>query len=1392
MPEPDVISQGGPQTMGQPKYAVNPSDGKVMRNDGSGWKPVQSAKNSQGDILINEGSGWVPVPSATGARPKMSIGRAMMTMGPQGRDWAMTDEAAGTKRLGGIPGWLDKTVEMSPMAAPINMNMGAIGLAMEAFGKPPKAYTEGRDEVRANVQQAREDRPVTAFASEVAGGGAYPMGGLKAGAPIIKESLKMAFLGLLQGGTYAYNASEGDTADRIESGKAGATVGGLIGAIIPGGSAAATPLLRSGKGTLAKGADMVGRVFGKDIGAEAGHVEQVARAAVQRSMERSKMTPEKVLEAIDKFGDKPAVLAEVIGQDAVNALTALTRAPGATAQKAQDIIAERFGGFAGRAADDLRSTTGLTDQQIAGNFDAEIAQRQAEAAPAYQSLFEQQGGVASPRLDQLSGTNTLKGKIANAEKAASDLAIAQGRDPASVSRLEVLDTAKRSLDDDIAKAVKNQDREEAMRLQTMQTALLNELDSLTGGQYAAARDLGGEAPRIISAFDQGTKAMRPSVSRNTVNQQTNALRPQDRPAYAAGVASKIDEDIANGRMAPQRFRLPANQQKVTAAFGEDAGGEFTKRMQAEAELRDLGARWGPRMNAVTGTVAEHSGSGADEGIRAAFALARGNLKEIALLASSIMRKRGFSEKERDAIGDLLLSNPEEGLRRLGVQLPAPGGGAPANALAPSTRGKPPEPNSARDPQNVRAQFEHPGDIESYDAAGNAKFKPGSKGEAMARGINALANNQSGFMRPDAAGTMMTAGGAGVGAMNPIDFDGDGKTSPQERAMTAALYGGAAYGVNRGVHGLDRLGRAPKGAATEFRVRPGESGSSKIQFRAGGERWADVPGAFGSEREAAAEVARLRAGETPGFVIDRAERAVRTARTPEEFWENIRTVPEGARRDALMQQMLAKAKTPEERVTVLDRFFGAASDWDQRTRLARQYLRENPQNWREVYASWPTDPQTGASVIDGVPSVLDMAQWEAPGIVDAVRRAPQDEAGMVENTIERLRGLKDSMTRPSGSNAGRDFNLETWSPSNKGGKNRLGMAMLAPTLSGAAQGGVIGGAAGYAGQADASESNALLEQARARVSELESITIPQIESDLRALEDPNADPMEIQRILQRRGFYDGKIDGVIGPQTRQALIQNRNDMRASIDAYRRELETARGRVAQLEEQAAFERTQAPAWKEMAREAGPLGGVLIGAAVGGLTRGRAVRSQLAKANTLAREANALLGSGPVSKSWTGANGLNQRVANVNQFWRLGGAGENVPFKTTPHGNLAPRAKPVEPSNLYKKPPRFSGTDIGVIGGGLTESGVSQFAYMDAKKELAAAQAAVEKEPNEANRARLERARDQVAIWDTMRRMGLLVAGGRAAGAFKKPYHAPPANIAAAEAERALLLKTIRDRK
>jgi hypothetical protein len=755
-----------------------------MRNDGTGWAKVKTAKNQQGEILINEGGAWTPLPQKSDPSappkgysepPKMSRLQAFETMARSGGRVSLADEAEGVKAQ------FNMVAPGGPLGVFSDVGAGLAGLFMEnnaeRTGKPlDPRYTKGRDFTRGAQAKAREDRPFTAFAGEALGSAVYPGGALRMGAPIGREALKLGAIGATQGSLFGYAAGEGDTQDRVEGAQMGAVVGGTLGAATPGVAAAALPVVRGARTALANATDAIVEMFGGTGTAGQAYARQVAEAAVRRSMERSGMTPERILETLQRFGNKPAVLAEVIGQDAVNTLSSLTRRPGSTPQAAQDIIAERMGGFPERAADDLRQTTRLTDAQIRGEFGPELAARREAAAPAYTELFEQQGGVTSDRLTQLAGTNTLGPLIRRSQAAAEDLAVTQRRDPASVTPLEVLDLAKRELDDEIATAQRNQQNSELFRLQSLQTALLGELDELTGGQYAAARDLGGEAPRLQEARTQGEQALRPGVTRATVNEQVNALNPQDRAAFASGTASVIDESIAGGRMLPQRFRLPANREKVQAAFGEEAGGEFANRMTAEAELRDLASRWGPRQGSITGTVMESGPSEAlDDGIRFATSIARGDRIGFINQAVSWMRRRGYNQQQIDAMGELLLSNPQEGLRRLGIQLPRlPGGGGAAAAGAAA--GTPPPPAGAPPPQVPPGSAPAPRTVGVAPATAAPVGAPAPTTPTRTSGIVG-------------SGDLTNAAfGAGLGGIAPAE-------SPEERARNMAI--GTGIGIAGG-------------------------------------------------------------------------------------------------------------------------------------------------------------------------------------------------------------------------------------------------------------------------------------------------------------------------------------------------------------------------------------------------------------------------------------------------------------------------------------------------------------------------------------------------------------------------------------------------------------------
>lgn len=98
----------------------------------------------------------------------------------------------------------------------------------------------------------------------------------------------------------------------------------------------------------------------------------------------------------------------------------------------------------------------------------------------------------------------------------------------------------------------------------------------------------------------------------------------------------------------------------------------------------------------------------------------------------------------------------------------------------------------------------PGDVPPSATPASAPKGVGRDVSPSPRGVNALASNQSGFVRPDAASTMMTGAGATAGALNPLDLNNDGKKDWRDRAMTAALYGSGGLAA-RGITGAYKRG-----------------------------------------------------------------------------------------------------------------------------------------------------------------------------------------------------------------------------------------------------------------------------------------------------------------------------------------------------------------------------------------------------------------------------------------------------------------------------------------------------------------------------------------------------------------------------------------------------------
>ena len=571
------------------------------------------------------------------------------------------------------------------------------------------AMSQFLDEARTHQRRARTERPAESIGIEVVpslfqGKTIIDTLGKKVlpGTSTLSNVSRVAGVGTGYGALYAGSQNESGTVEGVAR---DAAVGGALGAGFGLGFKAAEPAVTAGYRTAkTAGAtlyDALAAALGKAGGARDRVAGEVAVAAVRRSADRSGLTMEQMLDLVKKYEGKPAVLAEVIGQDALNSLVALTRSPGSTSQKATDIAEARATMLPDRAKADLEDASGIQIGNIDETLKKQLDERQAAAKPLYDALYKQyrtiesfrkpgQTGQVQKRLNRLARTPILQRHLELADKAMKTSAAVRGIAVSKMSVMERWDLVKRSLDDAIDSAVaKGEARtkvgESVGDLVRLKDELIGELDRLTGDAYAAARLAGGEAPRLRAAATAGQKALG-ARSPKEVAKTVAATLSQDLPAMQAGFVDDVATRIDKPGFSPRRFRSPDLANKVRAVFGEEAGNRFLQKMDAEADLAMKGSRWAPNVNSVTGTVME-SGATAmgDDLINASFDLATGNKVGLMRKAINFMRQRGFSQRQIDAIGDLLLSSPEEGLRRLQVIKPD---GPPAGLTAPIAGGPP--------------------------------------------------------------------------------------------------------------------------------------------------------------------------------------------------------------------------------------------------------------------------------------------------------------------------------------------------------------------------------------------------------------------------------------------------------------------------------------------------------------------------------------------------------------------------------------------------------------------------------------------------------------------------------------------------------------------------------
>ena len=341
-----------------------------------------------------------------------------------------------------------------------------------------------------------------------------------------------------------------------------------------------------------------------------------------------------------------------------------------------------------------------------------------------------------------------------------------------------------------------------------------------------------------------------------------------------------------------------------------------------------------------------------------------------------------------------------------------------------------------------------------------------------------------------------------------------------------------------------------------------------------------------------------------------------------------------------------------------------------------------------------------------------------------------------------------------------------------------------TLSRMVAGGAVGGLAGSLG-GDANAQEDLTD----KISQTEQ-TIADLKKAMADL-DKITDPFEKQRFLKAQGYYAGRIDGDIAGKTTEGMER----WKAKKEA---DLEKAEGERKDLVRRDALQSNRPDPLMMALREYGPavLG---IGALFGmKYMRGGAAKASVATAEATSNKLNKLITKGPVTGAMNKRD--ENRFANLNKLWQKGGASKDeLPFKQDGAGKYKPNAKAKLPEELFADSGVWQtvtkyvkGKDVAIILGGGLDVAIAQPFIDKANENLTKAEAAWNDTPSDETAKALEDAKNEVAAYTLLQRIGMGVAAGRILGTFGGAYAKPIPNIPAAASEQAKLKQFIVSQK
>lgn len=479
--------------------------------------------------------------------------------------------------------------------------------------------------------------------------------------------------------------------DRIIGGGVGATLGGTGDAMaapgdgdsggLPGGAATGAAIGIFGPRALAAAGSRGFRAAARAVQSptsRAGFDERVAARAVRKALVSGGINTEQdaLNAARAKFGDKPASVADLT-QEGVGMSAGLSRLPGATGDAArargEDLIETR----SGRLARDVEQSTGFSTAAVSGDIEQLAKEAMERATPQYNALRAQypEGSLTSPRLTKIEG-------IGQHTKAVDDYrAATAANEGRAVGDFEYWDLVKRDIDakeQQLINSGATMDDIRLRKLESARAALVKELDGLIP-EYAAARQLGGEAPKIRGAFKEGQTYIGGRFSADEVAAKISEYTGAPLTAAQAGAIRTILGKTEGAGAAVAALRSARAKKQLEAVFGKAKADEIQARFAADAALVQNSSRINPNVGSATSQAGMGGGGGVQQAAELLQAGWQYGTSPFRSILAAISKSGSYTKAQRDLMGQMLLDGvtPENVARIFAGKKPKGGTTPPA-------------------------------------------------------------------------------------------------------------------------------------------------------------------------------------------------------------------------------------------------------------------------------------------------------------------------------------------------------------------------------------------------------------------------------------------------------------------------------------------------------------------------------------------------------------------------------------------------------------------------------------------------------------------------------------------------------------------------------------------